>query len=317
MKHVIKNTAKTLEQYYTKDTETKLVFETLRKNALLDRCKIFIEPSVGTGSFLSYIPKGRDVIAFDIEPKVKLGAHLYVQQGDFLHLAPTSKVLEMVGSKSKNVCMIGNPPFKPSVKFFNTGAKFADLIAMILPVKFSKSFTQSKLNPYFKLVHEEKLKCSFLLSGQDYCLPTVFQVWIKTNTANNKPVKPIPVTYWKSQNKSHLRNTKKVKFTAQDRIILIKRAGTPSIPVAWTNPAEISRKVQINIDQNPKKMLLNYFLYKVHENLPIHEISADINKYFDKYKSHFTSGKGNRFSWNKDEVVCAYENIPPDDCKGR
>jgi hypothetical protein len=314
--------SKDLEQYYTKSKETKRVFEVLKKNALLDRCKIVIEPSVGTGSFIKaaktvnkkWLAETKpDFIVFDIDPKVLLGAQMYVQKGDFLKIAPVSRLMKLIGSKSKNTCVIGNPPFKPAVKFFNTSSAFADLIAMILPIKFSKKFTQDKLNPYFRLVHSEILQCAFTLKKKDYCLPTVFQIWVRHAKKRKKEEKK-QKKYWKITRLS--KTTKKINFKNTDNRILIKRSGYNKTPVAWSSAATINSKVNKLFQDHPKTRLKNYFLYKVNTDLKASAVSKKINAYHRKHKNHFATGKNStRLNWNKDEVYCAYIGTHPDNCK--
>jgi len=316
----IANKSKNLEQYYTKGKEAKHVFEVLKRNALLDRCKIVIEPSVGTGSFIraadsEWLAHTKpDFIAFDIDPKILLGAQLYVQKGDFLKLAPASQVMKMLGKKTQNTCVIGNPPFKPAVKFFNVSAEFADLIAMILPIKFSKKFTQDKLNPYFRLVHSEVLQCAFRLKNQDYCLPTVFQIWVRSAQARKKTENKSQKKYWKITRLP--KTTKEVKFTAADNRILIKRSGFNKTPVAWSSATTINAKINKLFKDHPKTRLKNYFLYKVNPDLKASEVAKKINAYHKKHKQHFATGKNaTRLNWNKGEVYCAYVGIAPAACK--
>jgi len=48
---------------------------------------------------------GKEMMGFDIEPKVTLGAHLYIQKGDSLKLAPVSETLKLIGKKKFETCV--------------------------------------------------------------------------------------------------------------------------------------------------------------------------------------------------------------------
>lgn len=136
-----------------------------------------IEPSAGNGSFSSQI---KNCIAMDIAPE-----HPSIQKQNFLSYYPTEDI------KNKRVLVIGNPPFGQNsslaISFYNHSAEFANIIAFILPKSFRKPSIQNRLHPYFHLFYEEELPDnSFLLDGQSYSVPTVWQIWERKDVKRPK-----------------------------------------------------------------------------------------------------------------------------------
>ncbi|WP_458722378.1 hypothetical protein [Shimia sp. W99] len=69
------------------------------------------------------------------------------------------------------------------MKFFNhAAANAAQVIAFILPKTFRKQSVQSRLHKQFHLELEFDVPAkSFLLAGQEYDVPSIFQIWIRKN----------------------------------------------------------------------------------------------------------------------------------------
>lgn len=152
------------DKFYTKPETAKHLLTTIpwQEN------DIVIEPSAGNGSFSSQI---KNCIAMDIEPE-----HPSIQKQNFLSYYPVEAI------KDKRILVAGNPPFGQNsslaISFFNHAAKFTNLIAFILPKSFRKPSIQNRLHPYFHLLYEEELPDnSFLLDGQPYSVPTIWQIW--------------------------------------------------------------------------------------------------------------------------------------------
>jgi hypothetical protein len=139
-------------------------------SAHFDEHEIILEPSAGSGVFLSLLPPEKRV-GIDLEP-----AHPEVVKQDFFTYEPP------IG---KAVCVVGNPPFGKNsslaVNFFNHASLFADTIAFIFPRTFRKRSVQNRLDLNFHLDTEILLeKNSFHTpDGQLYDVPCVFQVWKK------------------------------------------------------------------------------------------------------------------------------------------
>ena len=152
------------DKFYTKPEIARHLLQSIpRQNN-----DIIIEPSAGNGSFSLQI---KNCIAMDIAPE-----HPSIQKQNFLSYYPAETI------KNKRVLVIGNPPFGQNsslaISFYNHSAKFANIIAFILPKSFRKPSIQNRLHPYFHLLYEEELPDnSFLLDGQPYSIPTVWQIW--------------------------------------------------------------------------------------------------------------------------------------------
>ena len=153
-----------LDQFYTKP-------ETVDRVLPLVDCSLFdyvVEPSAGAGDFLRRLPKATRV-GLDLEP-----ADPEIKKGDFFDFKPAT---------TENVLTIGNPPFGKNsslaVKFFNHAASFSDSIAFIVPRTFRKPSIINRLNQNFHLVRELILPLNsfYTPEGEDYEVPTVFQVW--------------------------------------------------------------------------------------------------------------------------------------------
>lgn len=155
-----------LDQYYTNPEYAKYLCENLIKpNAPTGA--LFIEPSAGSGAFSMHF-NSRDITSYDLEPKFD-----GCLEQDFLKT-------QLVG----DFVFIGNPPFGKNsslaVKFFNHAAKNAKMICFILPKTFQKMKFKNRLDFNFHLLLEEDCPVnSFLLDGEPYDVPCVFQIWVK------------------------------------------------------------------------------------------------------------------------------------------
>lgn len=152
------------DQFYTVSSVAVSCIADLTPHAI----GTWVEPSAGAGAFVM----NPDVIAMDIDPK----AHGIVTR-DFLTWTPPPG----------EYTVFGNPPFgRQSVlarKFIKHAATFASVIGFILPRSFSKPSMQRAFPLNFHLVSERELgKDSFLVNGEPYDVPCVFQVWVKSDT---------------------------------------------------------------------------------------------------------------------------------------
>lgn len=154
-----------LDQYYT---QPEIATECL--NILIEflgsKDYNFVEPSAGTGNFLRPDLKWE---AYDLEPKVS-----NITKKDFLTVENlTGKVV------------VGNPPFgfasSLALKFINHSfEEGAEVVAFILPKTFKKVLFMEKVTHQASLALQKDLpKNSFILNGEDYDVPCVFQVWVK------------------------------------------------------------------------------------------------------------------------------------------
>jgi hypothetical protein len=133
-----------------------------------------VEPSAGSGSFGPFVD-----LMLDIAPEGE-----EIEKQDFF---------EFDSSSYKNY--LGNPPFGVNAslakKFFNHAAKGKGFIGFILPRTFRKVSVQNSLDLNFHLVYDELLKAnSFILHGESYSVPCVFQIWEWREEPRKKVVLP-------------------------------------------------------------------------------------------------------------------------------
>lgn len=163
-----------LDKFYTKPEVAKRLIQKIN----LSDYDTIIEPSAGNGSFSNQI---ENCIALDLEPQEEK-----IIKQDFFSFE------EQINKKT---LVIGNPPFGEqgnlAIKFFNHAATFADTIAFILPKSFKKISVQNKLDLSFHLKEEVLLEDdSFLLMGEDYRVPCVFQIWERRKEKREKVALP-------------------------------------------------------------------------------------------------------------------------------
>lgn len=164
-----------LDQYYTKPEIAKIL--SLKMKDLYEDCS-FIEPSAGLGAFSNNF---EDIVSFDIDPKFD-----GCIERDFLSLTELDVPAGIV--------FVGNPPFgfggQLALKFLNHCAKLeCKAIGFILPRTFQKMFFQNNIDNCLHLAYEELLpKKSFVLDGEEYDVPCVFQIWGRGN-AHRETVK--------------------------------------------------------------------------------------------------------------------------------
>ncbi|MDN7542318.1 Eco57I restriction-modification methylase domain-containing protein [Burkholderia cenocepacia] len=178
------NVGRDLDQFYTNPQLAQRLFDELIAEHLGDRWSgdvRWLEPSCGTGAFLSLLPP--DAIGVDLDPKCP-GA----VQADFLSWTPPS-------GDDRPLVVVGNPPFKHDVAFFNRCAELgAERIAFIVPRSWQKPSLQNQLDRAFHLAHEEVLPLdAFIFEGQPAAVPTVFQVWERRE--EQRPLTVLPTTH--------------------------------------------------------------------------------------------------------------------------
>lgn len=158
-----------LDKFYTKPDIVDKCLLNISKIYEWSSWDLIVEPSAGNGSFYLKIPSKKK-IGIDISPE-----HKEIIEQDYLTYIPSSK--------KKNILVIGNPPFGKvcslAISFFNHSAKFANVIAFIIPKTFRRISVQNKLDKNFHLIFDEDIPtkpCSFEPSMNVKCC---FQIWIK------------------------------------------------------------------------------------------------------------------------------------------
>ena len=160
------------DKFYTHQSVAKMCIDMID----LSSYDVIVEPSAGNGSFSNQIP---NCISYDLVPE-----HPSIIQQDYLKL----DTWRFMGKK---VLTIGNPPFgiqnNLAIQFFNKAAEYSHTIAFILPRTFMKESIQNKLDENFHLVKCVDLsKDSFLLNGEAYDVPCVFQIWERNEDIRRK-----------------------------------------------------------------------------------------------------------------------------------
>lgn len=167
-----------LDKFYTKPEVAAQCYQTLLDTlpslGVDPATAFFVEPSAGSGDFYDLLPKDRRV-GYDIAPE-----HPEVIERDFF-----SVFLDEYDSDSKDVVVVGNPPFGShstiAIPFFNHATWVADTIAFIVPVSWKHHQTQVQLDQRYALVHSSLLQPDAFYDpdGKSYEAQCVYQVWHK------------------------------------------------------------------------------------------------------------------------------------------
>lgn len=160
----------TKDQYYTKPAVAKACVDILLNTIPYARNCQWIEPSAGSGVFLTAVPAGIERFGMDLEPK-----NPEIMEGNFLDWAPVAP---------RKRIFFGNPPFGRQSSlakgFIKHAAKFGDVIAFILPRSFVKPSMSRAFPPLFHCMYSEPIESrAFEVNGVEYDVPCVFQIWEK------------------------------------------------------------------------------------------------------------------------------------------
>ena len=161
------------DQYYTAPEIAKSFVDTVSYGFPLKDFDYIIEPAAGTGNIFRLLP-AKTRIGYDIEPKYK-----GVIQADWLETG-----LYGTSWENRNTLVITNPPFGGSsamaIRFFNKAARFAKVIAFIVPNTWVKYSIHRRLNKDFSLLFTEKLPAnSFICDGEPYNVQCCMQIWAR------------------------------------------------------------------------------------------------------------------------------------------
>tara|TARA_B100000035_G_C20953354_1_gene532997 strand:- start:183 stop:998 length:816 start_codon:yes stop_codon:yes gene_type:complete len=174
------------EKFYTKSEVAKICISYFIQTIMPKVNSYIIEPSAGSGSFSNPLKKSfKNVVAIDIDKELEYTVHK-----DYLTYEPNT---------SNKIHVIGNPPFGRQLslarKFIQHSAKFAESISFILPKSFKKESVQKIFPLEFHLLYEWELpKNSFYIAktGKRHDVPTVFQIWRRSDTLRTVREKPLP-----------------------------------------------------------------------------------------------------------------------------
>lgn len=163
-----------VDKFYTIPSIAKRCISKVGEHYAWDQWALVIEPSSGSGSFYTQLPvENERKVGIDILPE-----HPEVIKQDFFTYSPSLPSSSSITSK---ILVIGNPPFgrvsSLAIKFFHHAAKWADVIAFIVPRTFRRVSVQNKLDLHFHLVYDEEIPttpCSFTPQMMAKCC---FQIW--------------------------------------------------------------------------------------------------------------------------------------------
>lgn len=178
-----------LDKFYTKP---EIVRQCLSYLALGTYARV-IEPAAGDGAFLTPLqaaaPAGVDVVGLDLAPE-----HPDVRKQDWFTFTEQA---------AEPTLVVGNPPYGEqsalAVRFINHAFEVvgAQTVAFVLASGFQKASYHARIFPYAHLMREVRLpRNAFTFRGQDYDLPSVFQVWERSTTRRSKQRLPLVSDYF-------------------------------------------------------------------------------------------------------------------------
>jgi hypothetical protein len=156
-----------LDKFYTIPSYSKKCIDKMVELYDITKWDLIVEPSAGDGSFLNQIPSSNK-IGIDISPEQS-----NIIKQDFFEYSPPSN--------KTNILVVGNPPFgrvsSLAIKFFNHSAKWANVIAFIIPRTFRKISVQNKLDEMFHLVYDEETPIKPCCFSPNMNVKCCFQIW--------------------------------------------------------------------------------------------------------------------------------------------
>jgi hypothetical protein len=182
--------ANTKDQFYTKVEVAQRCVQSILTVLPAVSEYVWVEPSAGNGAFLRHAPATCEKIGLDIEPRGE-----GIVQQDYMTWTPPP---------NKKILVFGNPPFgrqsSLAKAFIAKSCVFAMAIAFVLPKSFTKPSMYGAFATDFHLIHSVDLpKDSFVINGEAYDVPCVFQIWERKQHARNveEKVAPSGFTYVK------------------------------------------------------------------------------------------------------------------------
>jgi len=158
-----------LDKFYTIPSISEKCLNKINSLYKWSEWDLIIEPSAGNGSFFSKIPTSKK-IGIDISPE-----HTDIIKQDFFTYCPPDDI--------NKILVIGNPPFGKNsslaIKFFNYAAKWANVIAFILPRTFRRISIHNQLDKNFHLLYDEELPMFPCCFDPPMMVKSCFQIWKK------------------------------------------------------------------------------------------------------------------------------------------
>jgi hypothetical protein len=160
-----------LDKFYTIPSYSKKCIDKVFELYEKINFDLIIEPSAGNGSFFEQL-EFEYKVGIDISPENKN----IIKMDFFDYNPPTHK---------NNILVIGNPPFGKissiAIKFFNHSARWANVIAFIIPRTFRRPSVQNKLNKMFHLIYDEDVSTKPCCFTPKMMVKCCFQIWEKKN----------------------------------------------------------------------------------------------------------------------------------------
>jgi hypothetical protein len=172
-----------LDKFYTLPECSKKCIDKTCELYDIARWDLIVEPSAGNGSFFNQIQSDKK-IGIDLLPDDEN----IIKQDFFDYYPPPNK---------EDILVIGNPPFgrvsSLAIKFFNHSAKWASVIAFIIPRTFRKISVQNRLDDRFHLVYDEEIPNKPCCFTPEMSVKCCFQIWEKKE--NKRDLIELPKTH--------------------------------------------------------------------------------------------------------------------------
>lgn len=249
-----------LDRFYTKDSVALQCIEHLK--SFVPQDSLFIEPSAGGGAFYRQLPENK--IGYDLAPT----CDGVLESSWFDVSVPEGSVI------------IGNPPFgtrNALTKAFIKHSLNAHTIAFVLPKSYKKVTTQSVFPPEWKLSFEWELpEYSFLLAGEDYHVPCVFQIWQKESLTD-------------------MRESSKIQIKTEDFTFVSKQEGD------W-----------FCFGASPSKIVEKRLVTENNRGYYVKEVKQGVKERFLEipWKQYANSSVSGGVAWfSKQEIINSYEDF--------
>jgi hypothetical protein len=162
-----------LDQFFTKEDVALKCINIVDGYYSLNKFSKIVEPSAGNGSFYYYLPKNKRI-------GIELDKCLCNKNDEYLNMSFFDYDIY-----NDNILVIGNPPFGTqnnlSVNFFNHAAKFADVIAFIIPKTWNKQSIENKLDLFFHRIVSIDLPKEPFYGNKKTNVKCCFQIWEKSS----------------------------------------------------------------------------------------------------------------------------------------
>ena len=227
-----------IDKYYTKDSIVLECISIIKNTLEISNDDLIIEPSCGNGSFISEIKKLTNNYKFyDLQPE-----NDEIEKQDYLLLQnPIS---------DKKIHVIGNPPFgrqaSLAVKFLKKSCEYADSVSFILPKSFKKDSIKNRIPLNFTCIYEYDLPYkSFLVDGDEYDVPCIFQIWKKIDQPRIIAEKVEPTGFiFVKQNESPDISVRRVGFYSGKVDTDISKSPNSHYFIKFTNGFSVEKNIK-------------------------------------------------------------------------